>query len=68
MVSHAGFSVLHDGEVANYKRLEAAVLASEARRKEEARIERVKLGLPDVEDQKERRLVSRMLRRGKRGT
>jgi hypothetical protein len=63
MVSHAGFSVLHDSEVANYKRLEAAVLASEARRKEEQRQQRQKLGLPDVEDK--RSFSSKILRKSK---
>ena len=36
MASHQGFSVSHDSEVANFKRLQTAVLASEERRKARA--------------------------------
>ena len=49
MAAHQGFSVSHDGEMANFQIMKAAVLASEARRKEEQRMRRQKLGLPDIE-------------------
>ena len=52
MVHLQGFSVSQDGEVAYYKKLEAAVLASEVERKWKQRVARQQLGLPDIEDER----------------
>jgi hypothetical protein len=48
-MSVTGFSVQQDGEFANFQILKKAVLASEARRKEEQRQRRMKMGLPEIE-------------------
>lgn len=52
MVNLQGFSVSQDREIAYYKKLEAAVLASEAERKWKQRVARQQLGLPGVEDER----------------
>ena len=49
MPSHQAFSISQDLEVANFNIMRAAVLASERRRKEEQRVAREILGLPEVQ-------------------
>ena len=62
-MSVTGFSIQHDAEMASFRELERAVLASEARRKEEQRQRRLKMGLPDVEGN--RSILQRLLRKTK---